>query len=370
MPPVNARPRSRSWRTIHTGAGIALALGAAELALRVVMSPVEAVLPAIATDSLRAPAVTIRQIEEGVATAHFSVGGARLTGNAPLDSAPTVVIIGDSYVVAREVADDQTMGSRLERRARQERHPINVRQYGWRGASPARYVVSAPDVLSRWHPAVVVVPLSIDDLDERAVSGDPPFLYISADARPRVAGAPVAREPAGLNAAPEPPSVLAHAIHKRWRQIWDRAPRRLHRLIEPASAAAATPVRDTASAGNDASSTNVRSAGPELIPLGVVRALKSAYGDRLAISFLADVRVTGGERPDSVEVLLLAACRSEGVTCMSTRARMLEARRAGIAARGFPTTTLGVGHLNREGHRLVAEELWALVKPRLTAEGR
>ena len=44
---------------------------------------------------------------------------------------------------------------------------------------------------------------------------------------------------------------------------------------------------------------------------------------------------------------------------------MLEARSRGSVVRGFPTTTLGVGHLNAAGHRLVAMEAWALLRPRL-----
>ena len=40
---------------------------------------------------------------------------------------------------------------------------------------------------------------------------------------------------------------------------------------------------------------------------------------------------------------------------------MLAARDRGDIARGFATTTLGVGHLNATGHRLVAEAIAALV---------
>ena len=70
------------------------------------------------------------------------------------------MILGDSYVVAQAVADQETMGSRLERLARAEGDLINVRQYGWIGASPARYLTVARAVRERWAPRNVFIVLS------------------------------------------------------------------------------------------------------------------------------------------------------------------------------------------------------------------
>src|SRR4051812_21260617 len=117
-------------------------------------------------DSIGSPIVSLRQLDEGIAEASFSMGGARLTGNQELSNAPTVVLLGDSYVVAREVGDAQTTGAWIERLARSDGWKVNVRQYGWRGATPAQYIASAPDVIGRWRPEQVVVLLSIDDLDQ------------------------------------------------------------------------------------------------------------------------------------------------------------------------------------------------------------
>src|SRR5437016_3273996 len=93
-------------------------------------------LPAVVADTVDEPAIVSRQIEEGIATATFSPGGARLTGIAQLPGARNVVIVGNSYVVAREVSDSNTMGAQLEQIARAHGVRLNVRQYGWRGASP------------------------------------------------------------------------------------------------------------------------------------------------------------------------------------------------------------------------------------------
>ena len=62
---------------------MALAVAAAELVFRLFASPGFVPVPRIAADSFGAPEMTHRQIEEGVATAHFTKSGARLTGNPP-----------------------------------------------------------------------------------------------------------------------------------------------------------------------------------------------------------------------------------------------------------------------------------------------
>ena len=314
-------------------------------------------LPDIPRDSVSEATITVRQIEEGVATTHFSAGGARLTGNAWLAGAPAVVIIGDSYVVAREVSDDMTMGAWLERRARAGGVPIDVRQYGWRGASPARYVVSATDVLSRWNPAAVVVPLSDDDLDQHAVggSGTTPYLDVEADGAATVVGG------RALSPVDQPqPSrfVFAKLVERRWNAIWTRAPRTLHRWLTPTPASAAT----TTEKNPRAFPAVAHATSDSLIPSAVVRVLKQSFGSRLVIAYLADVRVTAGDTADLAETRLLGACRAEGVSCVSLRSAMLRARRRGVIVRGFSTTTLGVGHLNADGHRLVAEAVWPLVQ--------
>jgi hypothetical protein len=330
-------------------------LATAELTLRSVMSPIDAVPPRISQDSLGLPSVTVRQMEEGVATTHFSWAGARLTGAAPLAGAPTVVIIGDSYVVAREVPDERTMGAWLERTGRDSGRPVNVRQYGWRGAAPARYLVSAAAVRARWNPRAIIVPLSDDDLDERATSGNMPYLHVDSTGLASVIGeAPAEAAPVAVS------SVLVTLVERRWHQILARSSRRVRQLVVPRTASAAAPV-SRPSAAIDARPSDLRQ-----VPAAVVHELKNAYGDRLVIAYLADVRVVGGDTAVEGERRLLEACRTELVRCVSTRATMLSARRGGIIGRGFPTTTLGVGHLNGDGHRLLAFDLWPLVQPLLS----
>jgi hypothetical protein len=347
-------PRSRAAASLL--AGICVTLLGFEAVLRVFVTPIDAVTPAIADDSVGGAPVVVRQFDEGIATAHFSAAGARLTGNDWIEPAKRVVIMGDSYVAAREVADGETMGAWLERMARHESIPLDVRQYGWRGASPARYVVAAPEVLERWQPSVVVIPLSSDDLDERAVSGMRPVLSVDADGTWGVICDPADTAVSGPHSA-GPRSVLALVVRRRWEQLWARAPRPLHRFARSWNANASNASIAAAPANAPAL---------EMLPAAVVQSLKQAFGARLVVAYVADVRVTGGERADPAEARLLDACRAQAVTCVSLRRDMLAARAAGTVVRGFATTTLGVGHLNPQGHRLVATALWPLVRERLT----
>ncbi len=161
-----------------------------------------------------------RQLREGVSVAHFSFAGARLTGNTPIPGAPTVVLLGDSYVVAEAVGDQNTMGSYLERSARSGGVPLNVRQYGWSGASPSQYLLVGDAVLRRWNPADVVIAVSDNDFDYHALYEGTPRLRVNA------AGT--------LVMLPEPPrSRSRNAAPVRAR----RAARRAHVGVELASRA-------------------------------------------------------------------------------------------------------------------------------------
>ena len=92
-------------QTLASAAGIIAGIVALELALRPLAT---ANLPPLAqpgADSASSPVVTSRQLEEGIAESHYSAAGARLTGNAMIGGAPSIVILGDSHVMAREITD-------------------------------------------------------------------------------------------------------------------------------------------------------------------------------------------------------------------------------------------------------------------------
>ncbi|MGE5731280.1 MAG: hypothetical protein ACM37U_05020, partial [Gemmatimonas sp.] len=331
-------------------AGAGAALVAMEGVLRCFETPVGPPLPNIAADRIDLPVITRRQLEEGVAESHFSSAGARLTGRAPIPGAPTVVVVGDSYVVGREVSDSETIGGWLEGVARAGGTPLNVRQYGWRGASPSRYLLVAPQVLATWAPTRVVIPLSSDDIDATALLGAPPQLRVDSE------GVAFALDTAPVSARAHPPSfALSTLVRERVARL-RVLPHRWRRWTAEAAPALPAALDSGAMARQLAA-----------LPLGVVRALARAYGSRLTLVYVANVPVVGGDSTSSLEAKMLGACREAHVLCLSTRDSMLAARRRGVIVRGFGTTEIGRGHLNSDGNRLVGTMIWQSLRVALGA---
>jgi hypothetical protein len=332
-------------QTLASAAGIIAAITVLEMALRPLAS---ANLPPIAepgADSAGSSAVTSRQMEEGIAEAHFSAAGARLTGNATIAGARSIVILGDSHVMAREVADSETMGSWIERLARTEHHLVNVRQYGWRGASPPQYLLVAPQVIARWHPEQVVVVLDGDDLGADPLNRRFPRMRIGGLDSVEIVTAPRGTE---TPAASHHYSTLVALVRLRSLQILARAPRTVRFWLHS----------PTETRGPQPSAAMIAA-----VPRAEVKALARAFGPGVLIVYTADVRVIGGDKADPGEARLLIACAEQGVRCVSMRTIMLNARSRGRVSRGFSTTTLGVGHLNATGHALVGHAVWDVIRP-------
>lgn len=346
-------------RAAGTLAGIALGLLALEAGLRPFETPAAEPPARIAADSFSLPPVSARQLEEGLGDAHYSPAGARLTGSATQANAPVVVILGDSYVAAREVRDEQTMGAHVESSLRSRGIPVNVRQYGTRGATPALYVAEAREVLQRWNPAAVVVVLSYDDIDHHPLMEGSPHIAIVngrgvlVGSLPRTPAAP----PSGVLAH----STLARLFVRRRLQLLARSPRFVRewwiRSGHPANPGDPVVTRTTSPTPGEL----------EAVPRVVVQMLHEAFGQRLVIAWVTEVRVSGPPVSETYERSLFTACRAEQVTCLTARAEMLAGRDSGVILRGFPTSTLGEGHLNAEGHRVMGAIIAHELEPRLRA---
>jgi hypothetical protein len=342
--------KSRLRVLLATAGGTIAALLFLEGAVRPLATASQPPLPDPRSDRLTAPVVTSRQIEDGIAALSYSIAGARLTGNATLPNAPVVVILGDSHVAAREVRDSETMGSWLERIARANGKPINVRQYGWRGASPPQYLVAARDVIDTWHPAHVVIVLGGDDVGADPLNRHFPRMRIATDGSVQILTGFGPTAAHRLKRHDSGGSSLVALTHARWEKVLQRAPRFVRYHFQTA----ADERGPTPSASEIAR-----------VPHAEVFALSRAFGPSLTLVYTAAIRATGGDAPDPEETRLLTACTELGVHCISTRAEMVARRRAGEVFRGFSTTSLGIGHMNAAGHRLVAEQIWHAIRWRL-----
>jgi lysophospholipase L1-like esterase len=295
--------------------------------------------------------ITIRQYAEGMSTAHYVRSDPqkdynwRLTGNAPIAGAPEVLIVGDSYIIARQVSDDATMGALIERRSRAEGRPINVRQYGIPGGSAPAYAAAARVLLARWNPAWVIVVLPSNDLTDQP-------LYSGSYWRMRLGpGDSVETYPVPQPQVKPPTvfgkiltrlrnrSMLVNLLVLRWKDLHPPPPPPHPR---------ASPIDE-----------NERVAK---VPHASVSLLARGYGDRLLILHLPEISRRSSRRISPAEVRLEEACLKAGIPYVSARDVLIRARDRFVLSRGFWNTTPGDGHLNETGHRLVAGALWQLLE--------
>lgn len=336
-------------RVLSVGARVIGGVGAAfvcgELALRLVASPGVPPYPNIREDSFDDRAVSWSQVDEGVSNPHFTVHGGRLTGNPPMRRDTTAVIIGDSYVVAQQVGDRRTMGSRLEALAREHGIPLDVRQYGWPGASPAQFLHVADDIRNRWRPLRVFVVLSSNDFNHYGLIESWPSYRVDPAGALRIVG-----ERAPETGPARGPSTLLYLLEQRRFLLARRLSRQ---AVAKGTRAERYPV-----ALSVPETQPPDSAEYERAPRAVIRALAERFGRALTVVYLAEPGIRGDSTPDRSERLMLQACALDGVDCASTRAAMVAAHREGHVSMGLGVARLPNGHLNPLGHDLVARLMW------------
>jgi hypothetical protein len=250
------------------------------------------------------------------------------------------VILGDSFVEALMIPDSQTVGSVIERDLRESGRPVNVIQFGWPGVPPARYVLTAPQVIEGWRPEWVAVLLNADDITH--FDGFPTAQVGPDTALQLIDTTNGFHEYQGWRAI-----VVGSA-----KEVLRRSALAYHAFLRlQMIRAAATAPRETPEHAALPAATDTLASS---LPRAVVRSLKRSYGSRLIIVYIAEVTLSGvlHTQPES---RLLAACSAEGVTCLDTREAMVtELREDRRLARGFTNTVIGTGHLNASGHELTA----------------
>lgn len=319
--------------------GIATVLLLSEVFLRhwAFHFPQSAAAP-IAEDSDEWPVETVHYFREGIATSHFTRSHARLTGNPKLADAPWTVILGDSFVEALQVPDRDTMGSQLERLARGNNQPLNVRQYGRSGDAPAHYILLAREVMRKWHPKMVVAVTNIQDYIPEAL--ETPFAVLRIHNGEGTVRARPARRLGFVRSSLWPvikQSALGEYCAIRFEL--DILPT-LHSNARPQNQKPATPDNQ----------------------MGIsLRLLKQAYGDSLFVVYTAEPGLSGRADPDQA---VIRECEAQGVRCASARAAWLSDLRAGVIASGYSNTEPGYGHYNRAGYGLIARLIWEEIRHR------
>ncbi len=290
---------------------------------------------------------TVRQYEEGIATANFAADQRRLTGQSQLPGANNILLLGDSYVYAGNVEDDETMGGRLENKLRTGGKPVNVVQYGWAGASVPEYVAVAERLLRQWNPGRVVIVLNRADLgtDPISVSDTSEYRMVVDDqGKWTMVHEPKRRNALGLGGLRSKltdHSAVFNMLYGRYIRLsrsklidwpWERKETKPAVERDPRLAA---------------------------VPRASVQALKQAFGSRLLIAFDTDSRGAEHQPDPGREALFQQACRDEGVECVCLAQPIRQGEeRLQRYAHGFHNTAPRIGHYNTTGHALVADTLY------------
>lgn len=100
---------------------------------------------------------------------------------------------------------------------------------------------------------------------------------------------------------------------------------------------------------------------------GALELIRSQYAGRLVIMYHPTVSLTeDGEMEITVQettAMFRAACEANDILFVDVSEAFLEAYEESYAVPyGFSNTTMGTGHLSEDGHRVIAEELYKVLK--------
>lgn len=312
-----------SWRTVI---GVLVALLAFEVMIRQLAFGYQTVDPKLGW--VWRDMTVVNRLNEGYGVSHWSTDGARVHVPVP-ESAPHVLVLGDSFTEALQVDDDEVFSGVLR--------GVDAINAGQSARSIADYVALAPELRARFRPRWTVVEAGPADF-----AGDA-FDDSKTHFTP------------GLDVVVVPPrfgTISAMLMSARHRSaILDYGFARWHAYR---TASKMPPLFRAA----DSESPPERKAETPIAqwPVGdEMRLLGDAFDGR--VTFLFVPQFDGP--PGDVETSWDAACRSARLSCVNLRASFEDFRRRGDAPFGFPNSRFGEGHLNAGGHAAAASLLQA-----------
>jgi hypothetical protein len=337
--------RRSTWITLL---GLASAVAVTEMGLRRFVTPADARWGGAIADSAGVEIKEVRGFGEGIATAHVTRAHRRLTGTPGTSGGSIGLIIGDSYVEAAQVADDETMGAVLERALAGSGRRTAVWQFGWSAADIPLYVFKAPELLAALDPEWVVVVITANDLGPDLLTAR---VHLERTPEGRWRGAGV--DPDRPVRSPERKVVEWVTGRSAIISVLFR------KLREAGIGGGAAPARIAGAA-------STREGGLPLDERAEVAlaALRDAYGPSVGILFIANVGVDGLREPSPAESAVARACERLQMRCANTRGAMARDRADSLRlSRGFVNTEPNFGHINAVGHRLAAETILTQLLP-------
>ncbi|MCL4819258.1 MAG: hypothetical protein KJ067_08955 [Vicinamibacteria bacterium] len=279
---------------------------------------------------------------EGNGVSHWTDHGVRGTEPVVPGEAP-LLVLGSSQTEALQVDDDEVYTAVVEAELRRRGLGARVRNAGRSGASAADYAAWAPVYRRLFAPRHVAIQLAPADLGEDAWSGSGGRFERRADGTLTATPRPVAR-PAPWR------ETLAPLVNRSMLLVYGA-----YRFAEFRAAQAAQPPLFSAGESRPAPAPTPPASFPVEEELDL---LQSGFDGRVSFVFTPEVgRGEPAQAAGDVERRFLDWCRVRGARCASARAAFEALLADGRSPFGFANTRFGRGHLNREGHRAVAEAL-------------
>lgn len=292
------------------------------------------------------PASPVRWRREGNGTSHWDARGVRRNGREVPGREGRIVVRGDSFTEALMVDDDEAFPSLVQDLLAAAGRDIAMLNVGRSTDSAADHVAHAERNRRVFDPRWTVVQLRREDFAKDAWDDTGARFVVASDGALTAVAAPLegSRVRATLGAAERHSMLLAYGLLRAAEM--EAASRKQPPLFFAGDGEPPPPPKDE----------RVYPIDDELA------AIVEAYRGRITLVWLTD------REPDAEERAFAAFCERTKTSCVPMREAFGALRESGRSPYGFANTVPESGHLNRHGHRAVADAVAAELL-RLQADG-
>lgn len=287
-----------------------------------------------------APGTTQLYTWEGFGITSYGENGLVVDKELNFD-VPRILFLGDSYVEAKQVSDAAKFTELVEsdwNRSHPDQ-PVQTLNLGMAGQDIRTYISFGRNMDREFAPSKVFVMLNQQDF--LPLANDPDLLAAyQADHNVKLV-------------KPEKLSGLQEIISATpVRQFF------LRLLLQTNGFRASGGGGDKTAQAELAGNTSDVLLGKEASVAAQLQALKDIWGDRLVIVYNTYIPAYGKDAPPTYEPdTLMHEAAKQNIPVVNLYGSMLNAFRTHNPPRGFQNTTLGVGHFNQTGHRVIADQV-------------
>ena len=250
-------------------------------------------------------------------------------------SSEKILFLGDSFVQARQVSDDQKFTELIERSLNASNPDKNIQtlNFGFAGQDLRSYLNFSKRFDELYHPKLVVI--VVNEKDFSPIAGD--------------------QDLAAKIERGEDSILVKKKTYGRFESLANDLGVRAfgYRLRLQSRAFQGPPTK--ANAGSTKNESKDDTAFKDSVHKQI-DALKSIWGDRLVLVFLQSIPDFGKNEPEKFRSPIIDAAADSTVPCLNLYPAFLEEYRKHQPTSGFSNSILGSGHLNQHGHTVFAQE--------------